>query len=160
MARKTEINKDYIVLDETNIEIEKAKHPEKVHLIELRFKEPTEEILKKVLNLFPETRRFVVSDFIRFYNHNFKRWRDKKYYVQNLKGANLIIFTKRNNKILLDLTVLRDIERQLIYEDFRMILEYVEVIKISREDYEEYFREIKMWKGNVIIMDNVVHGGK
>lgn len=151
MARMTTIGKDYIVLNENNIETEKAKHQEKVHLIELQFTEPDEMLLRRVLNLFPETRRFVISDFIRFYNNQFKRYRDKKYYVKNLKGDNLFIFLKRNNKVLLDFTALEDIEKQLIFKDLRMILDYVEVVKISRVDYELHFKVFKTWKGNVII---------
>lgn len=151
MARMTKINKDYIVLDETNIEIERAKHQEKVHLLELQFKEPDEELLKRVLNLFPDTRRFVISDFIRFYNNQFKKFRDKKYYVKNLKGDNLFIFLKRNNKVLLDFTALEDIEKELLFRDLRMILDYIEVVQIARNDYEEHFKTFKSWKGNVII---------
>ena len=149
--RLTTVGKDYVVINESNLEEEAKKYSKKVHLIELEYTEPTEKLLKQVVELFPETRRFVISNFIRFYNLQFKKFRDKKFYVKNLMGDNIIVFLKKNNKVLLDFTVLKPIEKELILDDLRLILEYVEVIKISESDFQNHEKTLKFWKGNIII---------
>lgn len=151
MARITVEGKDYVTLTEDNLEDEKSKHNSKVHLIELNFSKPTEELFKKVLDYFPDTRRFVISNFIRFYNSQFKKCKDKKFYVKNLPKDNLLIFFKRNNKVLLDITVLRENEKQIILSDLDLILNYIEVVKINQVDYNKNEKIFKKWRGNVII---------
>ena len=151
MARLTIVGTDYIVLDEDNVEKEREAHEGKVHLIELRFREPEERLVKRVVDLFPETRRYVISDYIRFYNLFFKGLRDKKYYVQNTVGENLFIFLKRNNKVLLNFNVMRQVERELVLEDLRTILDYVEVVKVDQEIFEDQKKVFRPWKGNVIV---------
>lgn len=152
MARITEPGKDYIILCEDNIELERERHEGKVHLIELNFREPDENLVGEVLTLFHETRRYIISNYIRFYNFFFKKFNDRKYYVSNVAGENLIIFFKRNNKVLLDITILDKIEREFILRDLGTILEYLEVIKISKEDYENNLKTFQRWKGNAIIL--------
>ena len=140
MARLTVEGRDFVVLTTLeNIKKEKAEHSKKIHIIELNFQEPSEEILKEIINSFPETRRYVISNYIKFYNDQFKRYRDKKFYVRNLEGDNLLIFLKRNNKVLLDFTVLNDLEKKLIFEDLRTVLDYIEVVQILKKDFDNHF---------------------
>jgi len=148
----TEVGKDYVILNcLKDIEKFKDRINDKIHLIELDFKDPTESILKQVINNFPKTRRFIISNFIKFYNIQFKKYLDKKFYVRNLEGDNLLIFFKRNNKILLDLVALTELERMLVFNDLALVLDYIEVINIDKKNFDKHYKILKRWNGNVII---------
>jgi hypothetical protein len=94
--RTTDIGTDYVRIDEDSIN--SFLGVERVHIIELLFFKPTERKIKKVLQLYPKTNRYVISDNIRTYNYILKST-SKKYYVMNIQGAQLITFFKKNNKI-------------------------------------------------------------
>ena len=78
---------EYCTLAEDNID--EFVGNRKMHLIKLAFKDPTEKIIKDVLNLYPNTNRFFISDNIKFYNAFLKNTQ-KKYYIENNKTVALI----------------------------------------------------------------------
>jgi hypothetical protein len=88
-----------LIIDEENYENVYEKN--KIHLIEIAFKEPTLEKIDTVIERFPNTNRFIVYDNVKFYNNAFKNL--KKYYVGNKKGDSLISFFRKNNKVLLNM---------------------------------------------------------
>lgn len=103
-----------------------------MHLIKLDFSHPTKEKVKTVINHFPHTNRYVVSNNIKFYNYMLKN--NKKYYVENEKGDSLVSFFKKNNKILLNMNNLTNVELQFIMNDIHDVLNNVEVIFIGKKD--------------------------
>lgn len=149
----TEIGRDFITIDEDNLHSEKLRSIPKVHLIKLSFFNPTEEKIKKVLEYYPKTNRFVIDNNIREYNSILK-WTNKKYYVQNNKGDGFISFFRKNNKILLDFNRLSAAARQFVLTQcFEDVLKNVEVIKIDKEIFGEKEEILKIWNGNVIVGD-------
>lgn len=142
--------KDWLIIDEKNIS--QMKEEQKVHLIKLSFETPTDEKVDEVMDRFPSTKRFIISDNIRFYNYTLRTKR--KYYVENKKNVNFISFLRKNNKILINYENLSSIERSFINENFRDLLKNVEVILVSdlsRLERQGLLKEIENWNGNVLI---------
>lgn len=148
--RTTEIGTDYVKIDEDSID--KYLDIERVHLIELLFFKPTERKIKRVLELYSKTNRYVISDNIRTYNYILKGT-SKKYYVMNIPGAQLITFFKKNNKVLVNFNNLTTFERQflLIDDNFGDVLRNTEVIMVDQEIFEEKKSFLETWSGNVIV---------
>lgn len=150
--RLTRLGSDYICVSEDNITA--YNNLPRVHLIKMKFFNPTEQKIKKVLDTYPKTRRYVIEDNIRIYNQALKRT-NKKFYVENLEGVGFISFFRKNNKVLLNICKLSTFERQfalnICLED---ILRNIEVIQLVEEDFEEYKEVFEKWSGNVILNDN------
>jgi len=126
----------------------------KIHLIKFGFINPTFEKIKWVLDSYPYTNRFIVSDNIRTYN-NFLKSTNKKYYIENTEDDSIISFFKKNNKVILnffklDIPTLKYI-MDVCLED---VLYNVEIICINEEMYKAKKNTIDMWKGNVIITNS------
>jgi len=149
--RMTRLGTDYICVSEDNV-TEYISLP-RVHIIKMKFFNPTEDKIKKVLYAYPKTRRFVIEDNIRIYNQALKRT-NKKFYVENVNGTGFISFFRKNNKVLLNVTKLSTFEKQfalnICLED---ILRNIEVIQLEEEDFNEYKEIFEKWSGNVIIHD-------
>lgn len=147
----TRLGTDYICVSEDNV-TEYISLP-RVHIIKMKFFNPTEDKIKKVLYEYPKTRRFVIEDNIRVYNQALKRT-NKKFYVENVNGTGFISFFRKNNKVLLNVTKLSTFEKQfalnICLED---ILRNIEVIQLEEEDFNEYKEIFEKWSGNVIIHD-------
>ena len=147
--RLTRLGSDYVSISEDSID--KFLNIPRIHLIKLNFFNPTEDKIKKVLQLYPKTRRFVIEDNIRIYNQALKRT-NKKFYVENSEGIGFISFFRKNNKVLLNITKLSTFEKQfalnICLED---ILRNIEVIQLEEEDFEEYKEVFEKWSGNVIL---------
>jgi len=142
---------DHIIVNEENLNDEKMLSIPRVHLIEMAFTDPTKEKIDTVLALYPKTNRFIISDNIRIYNTILKET-SKKYYVKNTTGSGFISFFRKNNKVLLDTTVFSNIEKTLILDTLLPdILRNVEVIKVSKEDFDKYKTILDPWDGNVIV---------
>ena len=77
----------------------------------------------------------------------------KKYYIENEKGANLISYLRKNNKILVNFNNLRKIEADLLLDESVLmdLLRNVEVIQISKSVYEKNIDIFSMWDGNIIL---------
>lgn len=146
----TEIGKDIIKIDESNFQ---TKEKEKVHLLKLAFEEPTTEKVNAVLENYPNTNRFVISNFIKFYNEILK-FTNKKYYIENTYQS-LISFFKKNNKVLLNTDNLQSHEYAFVSNTdvFFDILKNTEIILIDSILFSKYKDGIirMNWKGNVII---------
>jgi len=154
MVRTTKPGQDIIVI--TDKDYNKTKIEDKIHIIRLRFDYPTESKMDWVVKTFYKTHRYVIdSDNIRFYNNYFKGT-SKKYYVINDKNTDgLISFYKKNNKVLLDITVLSEFDRLYVLNvAFADILRNTEVIIISNEDYNDHLDELSQYNGNCIIADS------
>jgi hypothetical protein len=115
---------------------------------------PTYELVREVLHLFPKTNRFIVEDNIRDYNSILRRT-EKKYYVMNKEGAEIISFFRKNNKILLNFMNLTKEERDFFLMDgvFEDVLKNTEVIALTKKIYDEKIEVLDKWKGNCIILD-------
>ena len=148
--RTTEIGTDYVKIDEDNMD--SFLGIERVHIIELLFFKPTERKIKQVLELYPKTNRYVISNEIRTYNYILKET-SKKYYVMNIPGAPIITFFKKNNKVLVNFLNLSVYERQFLLVDdvFGDVLRNTEVIIIDQGIFEEKKTFLDTWSGNVII---------
>ncbi len=138
---------------------EPAEGESKFHLIRLDLRDPTEEKMDQIFAAYPDTKRYIVSDYIRFYNNQFKNRRDKKFYVQNRRDDNVFVFFKKNNKIAVNLDNLRDAELKLLVQDFIVVLQYIEVLVATRETWKHLYdlkgkemteEILHSWKGNVI----------
>ncbi|MHA2180927.1 MAG: hypothetical protein ACXAAH_05850 [Promethearchaeota archaeon] len=151
--RITAIGSDYIRVDEENYGDDLYQKIPRVHLIKLDFAMPTYDLVNEVLHLFPKTNRFVIEDNIRDYNSILRRT-EKKYYVMNKKGSDIISFFRKNNKILLNFMNLSKEERDffLLEGIFEDVLKNNEVIAISKKVYDEKMEILDRWKGNVIII--------
>lgn len=149
--RLTKTGTDYIEISEENLDTLKSPK-NKVHIIKLNFEEPNEDKCNRVLSKFNKTNRFVIEDNIRFYNFYFKDTH-KKYYVENTNKDNLITFFRRNNKILFNFCKAPEIVDDLFLFDyvFLDVLKNVEVIKVTRSQYNIIIDYLKKWNGNVII---------
>ena len=152
--RITAIGSDLISVNEDNYGSDAFQSIPRVHLIKLDFVMPTYDLVREVLHLFPKTNRFIVEDNIREYNSILKKT-EKKYYVMNKKGAELISFFRKNNKILLNFMNLSKEERDFFLMDgvFEDVLKNTEVIAVTKKIYDEKIEVLDKWKGNVIIVD-------
>lgn len=147
----TNVGTDYIRIDEDNINDKKLLQIPRVHLIKLNFFKPTELKVQKVLSLYKKTNRFVVQDYIKTYNYILKNT-NKKYYVENSVGADIITFFKKNNKVLVNFNNFTEFEKQFLLSNcFEDILRNTEVIIIDQDVFEEKQTELTDWSGNVVI---------
>ena len=155
MSIITRLGKDVIKISEENIyDVSDINH--KVHLIRLDFKKPKNEIMKWVITTFPQTNRYIIdNEHIRFYNYFFKRT-NLKYYVINTNKyyTGLISFFKRNNKVLLDTTILNKNDIKFVFDNLIDVLSNTEVIIINNNNYNNNIDVLKEWKGNIILYDN------
>jgi hypothetical protein len=151
--RITRIGSDYIVVNEENYGSRELQNISRVHLIKFNFAVPTYELVNQVLHLFPKTNRFVIDDNIREYN-SILRNTEKKYYVMNKKGSDIISFFRKNNKILLNLLNLSKEERDFFLMEgiFEDVLKNIEVIAMNKKIYDEKLEVLDKWKGNCIIV--------
>jgi len=147
--------KDVIKIDELDIELNKViESNNKVHLIKLKFKNPTSEKIKWVLQKYSLTNRYIIDNNIRIYN-NFLKKTNKKYYIENKPEDKLISFFKKNNKVLLNFLKLNNITlKYIMNECFEDILYNTEVIIINQEMYDSKQDIINLWRGNVIIQND------
>jgi hypothetical protein len=152
--RITAIGSDLISVNEDNYGSDTFQSIPRVHLIKLDFAMPTYDLIREVLHLFPKTNRFIVEDNIRDYN-SILRKTEKKYYVMNKTGAEIISFFRKNNKILLNFMNLSKEERDffLMSGVFEDVLKNTEVIAVTKKIYDEKIEVLDKWKGNVIIVD-------
>jgi hypothetical protein len=152
--RITAIGTDLISVNEDNYALREFQNIPRVHLIKLDFVMPTYELVREVLHLFPKTNRFIVEDNIRDYNSILRRT-EKKYYVMNKEGAEIISFFRKNNKILLNFMNLTKEERDFFLMDgvFEDVLKNTEVIALTKKIYDEKIEVLDKWKGNCIILD-------
>jgi hypothetical protein len=150
--RVTTVGSDYIRIDEQNMEDRKLMSIPRVHLIKLDFEKPTELKVKKVIDLYPKTNRFVVDENIKTYNAILKDT-NKKYYVENTVGSKVISFFKKNNKVLVNFNNLSDSERSFLLSDdcFDDVLKNAEVILLNKPVYETKMKQLEIWSGNVIV---------
>ncbi len=153
--RITNVGSDFIRIDEDNIDDQKLLSIPRVHIIKLDFFKPTETKIKKVINLYSKTMRFVIENNIKTYNY-ILRGTNKKYYVENYPGSDMITFFKKNNKVLCNFNNLRDIENKFLLTDFVFgdVLRNTEVIIINQVNFEERKSQLEPWSGNVIISNN------
>lgn len=135
-------------LEDWNVE----PYEKKVHLIKVELTNPTEPKLDFVLERYPYTNRFIISDNIRFYNWFFRSY-EKKYYVENVHNANLISFFKKNNKVLLNFDKLDYDTKKFALKNnvFKDILRNLEVIQLNEEDFNKKKSILLNWNGNVIV---------
>lgn len=149
----TNMGTDLVVVNEENYDCLAYKKIKRIHIIKLDFKRPTFELVEKVMNMYYKTNRFVIENNVREYN-NILRRTEKKYYVVNKKGIDIISFFRKNNKILLNFMNLTKEEQNffLIDKVFNDILRNVEVIAINKKIYDEKMRVLDAYNGNVIVV--------
>lgn len=150
--RITQIGSDYIRIDEDNIDDDRLVSIPRVHLIKLDFFKPTDTKVKKIISLYPKTMRYVIEDNIKTYNYILKNT-NKKYYVENSVGANVITFFKKNNKVLVNFNNFTDLEKQFLLSEtgFVDVLKNTEVVMINKEIFNQKKDVLEKWSGNVII---------
>jgi len=150
--RTTEIGTDYITIDEESINDKRLQKIPRVHLIKLAFERPTDSKVRKVLDLFPKTNRYVIDDNIKLYN-NILKYTNKKYYVENSVYSSAITFFKKNNKVLVNFGNFSDVDKKYLLDIsvFEDVLKNTEVIIIDQENYEKFKSVLEKWSGNVII---------
>ena len=151
--RVTNIGTDYIRLDEDNFEDENYIKIPRVHLIKLDFMKPTEEKIKRVLDLYSKTNRYIVETNVKTYNY-ILRGTNKKYYVENSVGSKIITFFKKNNKVLMNFGNVTKSERDFLLENFDDVLRNTEVIIIDQEIFDDKKIQLERWSGNVIISNS------
>lgn len=146
------IGKDYIKIDELNINDEKLITIQKIHIIKLQFKNVTDSNIRTVIKNFQNTNRFVISDNIREYNMLLKTV-GKKFYVENIVNTPLISFFRKNNKVLLNMNNLRKYEKEFIMNEeiFTDILKNIEIVQLNKGDFDILSPLFDVWTGNVII---------
>lgn len=134
----TKLGVDLIKIDEDYKPI-MMDFDHKFHIIKLSFKEPNVLKILNVLKTFKDTNRFIVDDNIKVYNSALKSIDKKKYYVENVKGDDLITFFRRNNKVLLNTLRLDGNEVKFISHSktFSDILKNLEVILVSDKFFKE-----------------------
>ena len=147
---------DYIEVDELWLRNNENIIQKKVHLVKMNFRMPTEEKLDQLLYILPRTNRFIIDNNIKLYNDYFKKTK-KKFYVENTfkDQERFISFLRKNNKILIDFTKiesfnLKHVLFELAWED---LLNNIEILKISKCDFELYKNHLTNWDGNVIVME-------
>lgn len=150
--RITISGKDYIKIDESNVNDEKLLSIPKIHIIKLQFKSVNGYNINTVIKNFPNTNRFVISDNVREYNLLLKTV-GKKFYVENTIDIPLISFFRKNNKILLNLNNLRKYEKDFILNEsiFVDVLKNIEVIQVNRRDFDIMLPLFEQWNGNIIM---------
>jgi hypothetical protein len=129
----------------------------KVHLIKFGFSDDTLETqnkIRNVLKMYPNTNRFIVDNFIRMYNGILKDIPGKKCYVPNFNGnKRLISFFRKNNKVVFSFLSLTD-EHVDFFMDrivFKDLLSNVEVIIMDDFQYSELKYYLNGWEGNIIL---------
>jgi hypothetical protein len=152
----TRPNFDYITIDEGNIRDEKLMKLPRVHLIKFDFDEPTRAKVDDVMSVYNKTNRFVISKDVKVYNDILKTT-GKKFYVENIPGANLISFFRKNNKVLLNVDNLRDFEVKFVLHPDVLpdVLRNIEVVQMSNKDFERYNHLFEGWSGNVILSNRL-----
>lgn len=147
---------DYIEVDEYWLRTNENIIQKKIHLVKISFSSPNEEKLDQLLYILPKTNRFIIDNDIKLYNDYFKKTK-KKYYVENTfkDQERFISFLRKNNKILIDFTKiesfnLKHVLFELAWED---LLNNIEILKISKVDFELYKSHLSNWDGNVILME-------
>lgn len=141
---------DIIKINEQTINENWIKDIPKIHLIVLDFFQPTEDKMDKVLDEFSNTNRFIIKDNIKFYNYTLK-YTNKKYYVMNNETNNIITFFRKNNKVLLNMLNLDNINKTFVKHNIEDILNNIEIILINEDFFKDREDIFKLWKGNVII---------
>ena len=151
----TKLGSDIITVnDNTLLEVNECK--KKIHLIRLMITHPNTEKMDWLLSVYNRTKRFVIDiEYIKFYNYFFKKT-NMKYYVINTDKyyTGLVSFFKRNNKVLLNTTVLNDIEQEFVFTSLIDILSNLEIIMIDKEKFLKYKSIFSKWNGDVIIKEN------
>lgn len=147
---------DYIEVDESWLRINENVIQKKIHLVKICFRLPTEDKLDQLLYILPRTNRFIIDNNIKFYNDYFKKTK-KKYYVENSYNdeAKFISFLRKNNKILLNFTKITsfDLRQVLFYLVREDLLNNIEILKLSKTDFELYKEHFETWDGNIIVME-------
>ena len=77
----------------------------------------------------------------------------KKYYVENNEENGLITFLRKNNKIFINVNKLNDHDKWFILDDVILadLLNNIEVIQLSKDDFNLFEHILIKWNGNVII---------
>ncbi len=146
--------KDIIsITDEDLVSLSSPKS--KIHLIRLKLDRPSISAMDLITDFYHKTNRYIVDmENVRFYNSYFKTT-NIKYYVINTERyyTGIISFFKRNNKILLDTTILDDDTKDYINIPDVMIdiLSNMEVIIIDQFYFDINKDIFSKWNGNVII---------
>lgn len=154
--RFTNPGEDVLVITDADVEDGIRQTSNRVHLLKFSFDEPTQEKIDIITEKYPEVNRFIIDDNVRFYNYALKPLQ-KKYYVMNAPGISLISFLRKNNKILLSLSNLNDIELDFMLLDLEDVLKNIEVIEGSQDIYLKYKDIFDMWMGNFILStDNYI----
>ncbi|MCK5016053.1 MAG: hypothetical protein KAS32_03185 [Candidatus Peribacteraceae bacterium] len=156
MSLITVPGRDVIVVNEESKE-DSVTYNHKVHLVRLSFDNPTDEKMEWVIHTFNRTNRYIVDiNDIRYYNYYLKRT-NLKYYIINTSSnwRGLVSFFKRNNKVLLDTTILGVVDKQFVFgKSLQDILSNLEVILMHKQDYINHQDILSRWKGDVIIHDD------
>lgn len=148
----TKMGTDYVRINELTMADEYITSIPRIHIIKLDFKEPTIEKVEYILRTFGSTNRFVIDSNIRFYN-SILRQTNKKYYIANTVDDRLITFFKRNNKILLDTTVLNPLEKAFVFSvALQDVLFNTEVMILKEKYYKENVEVFNKWSGNLILV--------
>lgn len=143
------VGTDYIEVNESNID--EFVDREKIHLIKLNFNEPTKELILEVLEKYPNTNRFVISNNVKIYNDVLKET-IKKYYIENVETTKIITFFRKNNKILFNFNNVNKKVREFLLDNFLFdILKNVEVIRLDKYSFANKESVLQNWHGNVIL---------
>ena len=142
-------NQHWLTIDENNYKKE-FETKNKIHLIHLNFDVPTITNITKVINNFPSTKRYIISNNIKWYNVFLKG--KKKFYVMNNEETNgLLSFFRKNNKVLLNFTCLNEVETQFILCNMNDTLRNVEVIMLNSALKGMLEDDLYGWNGNVLL---------
>jgi hypothetical protein len=148
--------RDIIVIDEQSYE-DDVSYDYKVHIIRLKFDNPTDDKMQWVMDTFRKTNRYVIDTVhIRYYNYYLKRTNLKYYIINTLQDwKGIVTFFKKNNKVLFDITKLSDFERLFVMNvALEDVLSNTEVILINKEDFTDKQKVFEQWRGDVIIQDD------
>lgn len=155
MSLITVPGRDIIVVSEENL-TSGEDYNYKVHLVRLKFNNPTDDKMEWVMQTFRKTNRYVIDiNHIRYYNYYLKRT-NLKYYIINTADTwrGLISFFKRNNKVLLDFTQLSMFEKQFVLNvSLQDVISNAEVLLMDKEDYTNHLDIFNQWKGDIILRD-------
>jgi|WetSurMetagenome_2_1015567.scaffolds.fasta_scaffold02911_4 hypothetical protein len=155
--RMTEIGRDLIVVTEDDLgpgAFQANTNESKIHLIKFKFKEPSKSKILTIMDKFPTTKRFIVSDNIKSYNEILKTT-NCKYYIQNrLNSSGIVSFFRKNNKVFLSIPSLLSEEKDFVLNyALDDVLRNLEIIMIEQKDYEKHIDAFFNWKGNVVLFD-------
>lgn len=147
----TELGKDILCVTEEDFYLS-VKESRKIHLIKLKFDEPTKQKIDWCINNYPSTNRFIIEDNIKIYNDILKTTK-KKYYIENSYGNGIITFFKKNNKVLLNMNKLKDDEQGFILSPYILkdVLRNIEIIYLTESQFLSRKHIFDNWNGNVII---------